>query len=140
MKLCIVLLACTLAQLTSLTARADDWVIEHVTLIDGIHPPQSDMTVAIEGERIVAVTPSAIARSLKGRRIAGNGKFLIPGLMDVHIHLRGGFDVGGKVDAPLGPPNREEGGAALASFLYSRVTTGVGAGHRPETLPPLPAA
>src|SRR5258708_36439837 len=126
MKLSIVLLACTLAQLTSLTARADDWVIEHVTLIDGIHQPQSDMTVAIEGERIVAVTPSAIARSLKGRRIAGNGKFLIPGLMDVHIHLRGGFDVGGKIDAPLRPPDRGEGGAGLGRFFYFRVTHVVG--------------
>ena len=70
----IVLAACALAQLASLTARADNWVIEHVTLIDGIHEPQSDMTVAIEGDRIIAVTPSAIARGLKGRRIAGNGK------------------------------------------------------------------
>src|SRR5258708_875322 len=139
MKLSIVLLACTLAQLTSLTARADDSVIEHVTLIDGMPQPQSDMTVAIEGERIVAVTPSAIARSLKGRRIAGNGKFLIPGLIDVHIHLRGGFDVGGKVDAPLGPPNREEGVAALASFLYPGVTTVFDAGNRAEHILPLRA-
>src|SRR5258707_10798969 len=139
MNLCSVLLACTLPQLTSLTARADDWVIEHVTLIDGIHPPQSDMTVAIEGERIVAVTPSAIARSLKGRRIAGNAKFLIPALMDAHLHLRGGFDVGGKVDAPLGPPNREEGVAALASFLYSGVPTVFDAGNRAEHILPLRA-
>src|SRR5258707_2348614 len=139
MKLCIVLLACTLAQLTSLTARADDWVIEHVTLIDGIHPPQSDMTVAIEGERIVAVTPSAIARSLKGRRIAGNAKFLIPALMDVHIHLKGGFDITGKVNAEMAPPNREEGVAALASFLYSGVPTVFDAGNRAEHILPLRA-
>src|SRR5258707_15047444 len=139
MNLCSVLLGFSPALLTALTAWADEWVIEHVTLIDGIHPPQSDMTVAIEGERIVAVTPGAIARSVKGRRIAGNGKFLIPGLMDVHIHLRGGFDVGGKVDAPLGPPNREEGVAALASFLYSGVTTGFDAGNRAEHILPLRA-
>src|ERR1700721_4648349 len=98
----IVLGACARAQLASLTARADNWVIEHVTLIDGIHEPQSDMTVAIEGDRIIAVTPSAIARGLKGRRIAGKGKNLIPGLIVVHIHLRGGFDVGSKVDRPPG--------------------------------------
>src|SRR5665213_1661960 len=84
----IILAACTLALSASLTARADNWVIEHVTLIDGIHEPQPDMTVAIEGERITAVTPSAIAHGLKGRRIAGAGKYLIPGLIDVHIHLR----------------------------------------------------
>src|SRR5580698_6473184 len=68
----IVLVACALAQLASLRAHAD-WVIEHVTLIDGIHEPQADMTVAIEGDRITAIAPSAVARGLKGRRIAGNG-------------------------------------------------------------------
>jgi imidazolonepropionase-like amidohydrolase len=134
----IILAACTLA-LASLTAHADNWVIEHVTLIDGIHEPQPDMTVAIEGERISAVTPSAIARGLKGRRIAGAGKYLIPGLIDVHIHLRGGFDASGKVDAPLGPANRAEGEAALASFLYSGVTTVFDAGNRPDHILPLRA-
>src|SRR5450755_2684281 len=134
-----VLLACLLVQLTSLSARADDWVIEHVTLIDGIHEPQPDMTVAIEGDRIASITPSAIARALKGRHVAGSGKYLIPGLMDVHIHLRGGFDVGEKVDASPGPPNREEGVAALASFLYAGVTTVFDAGNRAEHILPLRA-
>jgi N-acyl-D-aspartate/D-glutamate deacylase len=50
-------------------ARADDWVIEHVTLIDGRHAPQPDMTVAVEGDRIATVTPSAMAHGLKGRNI-----------------------------------------------------------------------
>ncbi|HEX3950970.1 MAG TPA: amidohydrolase family protein [Steroidobacteraceae bacterium] len=138
MKLSLAFLACTLA-LISMTARADDWVIEHVTLIDGIHPPQADMTVAVAGERIAGVAPSAVAHAFKGRRISGIGKFLIPGLIDVHIHLRGGFDVGGKVDAEPGPPNREEGLAALASFLYSGVTTVFDAGNRAEHILPLRA-
>lgn len=125
--------------LASWTAQADDWVIEHVTLIDGVHAPQADMTVAVAGERIAAVIPSAIARGLKGRRIDGSGKFLIPGLIDVHIHLRGGFDVSGRVDAELAPPNRAEGVAALASFLYSGVTTVYDAGNRAEHILPLRA-
>src|SRR6202161_4593744 len=135
----IVLAACALAQLASLTARADNWVIEHVTLIDGIHEPQPDMTVMIEGDRIATVTPSALAHGLKGRRIAGEGKFLIPGLIDVHIHLRGGFDVSGKVDAPLGAANREDGVAALASFLFSGVTTVDAAANRADHILPLRA-
>src|SRR5579863_8711264 len=138
MRYGIVLAACTLA-LAASTARAENWVIEHVTLIDGIHEPQPDMTVAIDGERITAVTPSAVARGLKGRRIEGANKYLIPGLIDVHIHLRGGFDVSGKVDAPLGPANRAEGEAALASFLYSGVTTVYDAGNRAEHILPLRA-
>jgi imidazolonepropionase-like amidohydrolase len=131
---------CAIAQLISLTAaRADSWVIEHVTLIDGIHAPQPDMTIAVEGERIAAVTPSAIAHGLKGPRIDGKGKYLIPGLMDVHIHLRGGFDVSGKVDAELAPPNHDEGVAALASFLFAGVTTVFDAGNRAEHILPLRA-
>jgi imidazolonepropionase-like amidohydrolase len=136
----LILVTCAIAQLLCLTAaRADDWIIEHVTLIDGTHAPQRDMTVAVDGERIAAVTPSAIAHGLKGRRIDGKGKYLIPGLMDVHIHLRGGFDVSGKVDAEPGPPNQQEGIAALASFLYAGVTTVFDAGNRPEHILPLRA-
>ena len=134
----------TLAVIASLlcitfAAKAENIVIEHVTLIDGVHGPQHDMTVAVDGERLTTVTPSAIAHGLKGRRIDGHGKYLIPGLMDVHIHLKGGFDVSGKVDAEMAPPNREEGVAALASFLYAGVTTVFDAGNRAEHILPLRA-
>jgi len=133
------ILACAIAQIMSVApARADNWVIEHVTLIDGTHPLQPDMTIAVEGERITAVTPSAIAHVLKGRRIDGKGKYLMPGLMDVHIHLRGGFE-SSKVDAEPAPPNREEGVAALASYLYAGVTTVFDAGNRAEQILPLRA-
>ena len=127
------LVACGIAHLAAFnTARADNWVIEHVTLIDGTHAPQPDMTVVTESERVTLVSPSAMAHGLKGRHIDGKGKYLIPGLIDVHIHLRGGFDVSGKVDAEQAPPNREEGVAALASFLYAGVTTVFDAGNRAE--------
>jgi imidazolonepropionase-like amidohydrolase len=120
-------------------AHADSLVIEHVTLIDGTHAPQADMTVAVEGERITAVTPAALARGLNGRRVDARGKYLMPGLMDVHIHLRGGFDPSPKPDAEPGPPHRQEGVEALASFLYAGVTTVVDVGNRPEHILPLRA-
>ena len=125
--------------LAAAAARADDVVIDHVTLIDGIHAPQADMTVAVAGERIAAVTPTALARGLAGRHIDARGKYLIPGLMDVHIHLRGAFDPTAPADAKPGPPNRREGVAALASFLYAGVTTVVDVGNRPEHILPLRA-
>jgi imidazolonepropionase-like amidohydrolase len=128
----------TAAQLMSFGACAESWSIEHVTLIDGIHAPQPDMTVAIDGERIAGIGPSAAAHA-KGKHIDGSGKYLMPGLIDVHIHLRGGFDVSGKVDADLAPPNRAEGVAALASYLYSGVTTVYDAGNRAEHILPLRA-
>jgi imidazolonepropionase-like amidohydrolase len=59
--------------------------------------------------------------------------------MDVHIHLRGGFDPGNRPDAEPGPPNRQEGVEALASFLYAGVTTVVDVGNRPEHILPLRA-
>jgi imidazolonepropionase-like amidohydrolase len=135
----LVFAAWACAQLMSFAAHADDWVIDHVMLIDGLHAPQPDMTVAIAGERIAVVAPTALAHGLKGRHIDAGGKYLIPGLMDVHIHLRGGFDAGGKVDAELGPPNRGEGLSALASYLYSGVTTVFDAGNRAEHILPLRA-
>jgi imidazolonepropionase-like amidohydrolase len=134
-----ILAACAMVLTTSATARADNFVIDHVTLIDGIHAQQPDMTVAVAGDRITAVTQSAIARGLKGQRIDGSGKYLMPGLIDVHIHLRGGFDVAGKVDAEPSPVGREEGVAALASFLYAGVTTVFDAGNRAEHILPLRA-
>lgn len=127
------------ALLAATAAQADPWFVEHVTLLDGIHAPQPDMTVVIDGERFTAVGPSLTLHGLKGRGIDGKGKYLIPGLVDVHIHLRGGFDVGGKVDAELAPPNREEGIAALASFLYAGVTTVFDAGNRADHILPLRA-
>ncbi|HZO22308.1 MAG TPA: amidohydrolase family protein [Steroidobacteraceae bacterium] len=120
-------------------AHAASIVIEHVTLIDGTHAPQPDMSVAIEGPRISRVAPSASARGLVGRRIDGRGKYLIPGLMDVHIHLEGGFEGGGSSSGGMPPPNREKGVAALASFLYAGVTTVYDAGNRAEHILPLRA-
>ena len=134
---------CGAAALTVLLAggpaQADNLVIEHVTLIDGTHAPQADMTVAVEGERITTVTPTALARGLNGRRIDARGKYLIPGLIDVHIHLRGGFDPSPKPDTEPAPPHRQEGVEALASFLYAGVTTVVDLGNRPEHILPLRA-
>jgi imidazolonepropionase-like amidohydrolase len=138
MRYGIALALFTATQLMAFGACADSWSIEHVTLLDGEHAAQADMTVSIDGERISSVGPSATDHA-KGRRIDGSGKFLIPGLIDVHTHLRGGFDVGGKVDAELAPPNRAEGIAALASYLYSGVTTVFDAGNRADHILPLRA-
>jgi imidazolonepropionase-like amidohydrolase len=121
--------ALALACLLPLSAQAESLVIEHVTVIDGTgRPPQPDMTVAVDGDTITAVTPSAIARNLSGRRIDGHGKFLMPGLMDVHIHLRGA-DNG----------SREDAARALASFLYAGVTTVYDAGNQTDIILPLRA-
>jgi imidazolonepropionase-like amidohydrolase len=136
MKRLALLAACAaLSVLGPRAALAEAWAIEHVTLIDGTgHAPQKDMTVGIDGERIVSVGPSALARDLKGKRIDGRGKYLIPGLMDVHIHLRGGIEP--QKDAAQA---RASAAQALAGFLYSGVTTVYDAGNQADVILPLRA-
>jgi imidazolonepropionase-like amidohydrolase len=135
MKRLAFLAACAMALALPRAALAESWAIEHVTLIDGTgHPPQPDMTVTVDGDRITAVTSSALARSPKGHAIDGRGKYLMPGLMDVHIHLHGGVDQ--QADAAA---TRAAATQALASFLYAGVTTVYDAGNQAEVILPLRA-
>ena len=63
----------------------------HVTVLDSTdRPPLADQTVVIENKRISAVAPSARAKLPKNARIVdAHGKFLIPGLWDMHVHIAG---------------------------------------------------
>lgn len=66
-----------------------DLVISDVTVID----PETrrvlpNRSVYVRGDRITAVVPSAAAGNrTAARTIDGAGRFLIPGLMDMHVHL-----------------------------------------------------
>jgi imidazolonepropionase-like amidohydrolase len=130
------LTACALVCVTpAAAALADAYAIEHVTLIDGTgRDPQRDMTVTVDADRIVDVSPSIMVPQPKGRRIDGRGKFLIPGLMDIHIHLRGG--IAPQADAASA---RASAAQALAGFLYSGVTTVYDAGNQADIILPLRA-
>ncbi len=60
-------------------------------MIDGTgRAPQADQTVVIVGSRIAAVGPSArVTFDKSATLIDAHGKFLIPGLWDMHVHLAG---------------------------------------------------
>ncbi|MBI4472473.1 MAG: amidohydrolase family protein [Acidobacteria bacterium] len=62
--------------------------ITHVTVIDTAGgPSQSGMTVVIEGSRIKALGKSETTALPKdAREIDATGKYLIPGLWDMHVH------------------------------------------------------
>ena len=63
-------------------------VIEHVTVLpmDG-RDSLPDHTVLVRGERIERVMPARWARIPEGaRRIDGRGRYLLPGLADMHVH------------------------------------------------------
>lgn len=62
--------------------------ITHVTVVDVEHgTSRRDLTVIADGPRITAVGPAASIRVPKGARVVdGYGKWLIPGLWDMHVH------------------------------------------------------
>ena len=135
----------------SAPAFAEDIVIDNVTLIDGTaQPVQRGMSVGVTAGKFTFVVPTVAAPQVSGRHIDGTGKYLIPGLIDVHIHLKGPAsarvlapDNAGKPDDDELPrqatytaaelrAGRELGIGALAGFLYSGVTTVYDAGNYPE--------
>src|SRR5882762_2009051 len=61
----------------------------HVTVIDATgSPAQPDMTVVVANQRIAAIGPSKTTEIPTDAEIFdATGKFLIPGLADMHIHL-----------------------------------------------------
>jgi hypothetical protein len=69
-------------------ARASSLAITNVTVIDTVSGAlQPDMTVVVTGERIAEVALAARVRVPEGaRHVHGRGRFLIPGLWDMHVH------------------------------------------------------
>jgi hypothetical protein len=87
------------------TAATPPLVIRHVNVIDATGSPvQTDMSLTIQGNRIVRMTKDKKAKLPAGARVIdANGKFLIPGLWDMHVHtIFGDWIPGGKeVSLPL---------------------------------------
>ena len=61
--------------------------IRNVTVIDAVSGERPGQTVLIDGDRIIDVGPSAAYSPDALSTIDGTGKFLIPGLWDMHVHL-----------------------------------------------------
>jgi adenine deaminase len=70
------------------TPRSGDICIVHVTVIDTASGKENrDRVVTISGDRIAGVVEgSAMAPAGSCRVIDGTGKYLIPGLWDMHAH------------------------------------------------------
>jgi imidazolonepropionase-like amidohydrolase len=101
------------ALLPGLAAPPARTLYRHAALIDGTGAPvRRDMAVAVEGDRIVAVLPDRrlARRQLDGARVVDlSGRFLLPGLIDSHVHL-------------ATPPDRPRALAVLRRDLYGGVT------------------
>src|SRR4051812_29049699 len=62
--------------------------ITHVAVVDASAPgPRRDQTVVVRGTRIVSVGPSRGSTIPRDARVIdGQGKFLVPGFWDMHVH------------------------------------------------------
>jgi imidazolonepropionase-like amidohydrolase len=71
--------------------------IVRVSVVDASAPaPRANQTVVIQGNRIVSVGPAGFVRVPPGARVIdGQGKFLVPGFWDMHVHtaITGGRDL-----------------------------------------------
>ena len=86
--LALVFASCTRGQGASVVATPASVAFTHATVIDGRSAtPLSDMTVVVRGKRI-AVVGLADSVSVAGIStvIDARGKYLIPGLWDMHVH------------------------------------------------------
>jgi imidazolonepropionase-like amidohydrolase len=69
-------------------AQSKAIAITNVTLIDGTGARPRVVTVIVEGDRITAIARSGRERIPNGSTIVdGRGKYLIPGLWDMHVHI-----------------------------------------------------
>jgi imidazolonepropionase-like amidohydrolase len=83
-----VLLSASLVAWPDQQLRQKSLLITHVTVIDATGAPaRPDMTVVITGERIKALDQAGkVELPSDADAVDGTGKFLIPGLWDMHVH------------------------------------------------------
>jgi hypothetical protein len=80
-------------------------------------------TVLVERDRIVAIGPTAAVRVPPGaRRIAGTGRYLMPGLIDMHVHFRRQPTEGDTAYSRM-PDYRERNDDEGALFVANGVTS-----------------
>jgi predicted amidohydrolase YtcJ len=78
-------------------AQSTAIAVTSVTLIDGTGARPRVVTVIVEGDRIAAINRNDGKRIPAGTTIVdGRGKYLIPGLWDMHVHI-GSYQEGTKV-------------------------------------------
>jgi imidazolonepropionase-like amidohydrolase len=80
--------AATAAATTTPAAQPPPLAFTHVTVIDVTGaPPLSDMTVVVADKHIVALGKSGDLNPPPGAKVVeAKGKYLIPGLWDMHVH------------------------------------------------------
>jgi hypothetical protein len=103
--------------LTSSNASSSPIYITHVTVINTENGKEDrDRTVIISGDRIAEIKNSGKVKPPAGAKVVdGTNKFLIPGLWDMHVHIRG--SINGST-----PNFAKENEATLPVYLANGVT------------------
>lgn len=101
-------------------------LLRDVRVFDGIGPELSAPTdVLVRGARIERIAPEQVAPA-EARVIEGRGRTLMPGLIDVHVHLTfGALPMARLMDPELSPISAEAAAAQQAEQMLLRGFTSV---------------
>ena len=88
------LLPTALLSQTRMPPAPQSFALTHVTVVDVVRGrPLAEMTVVVADRRIASIGPTTSVRIPSGAQtIDATGKFLIPGLWDMHLHSFTDFD------------------------------------------------
>jgi len=122
-------------------AHSAPLVFTHITIIDATgQPALPDRTVVVVDDRIQAIGITGKFRAPRHAKIVNAaGKFMIPGLWDMHAHLRGGQNLIADNESSLtmfvanGVVGVRDMGGDLASTVFkwrSEIATGTRLGPR----------
>ena len=115
-------------------AAGENLVIEDVVLIDGTgRRPLSQVSVLVQDDRIIEIKRGKFSQSRRNNAQVINGaqKYLVPGLMDMHVHLTGSIKVTEQGLREI-EFDRQKGIKALHGYLYSGVTSIYDCGNVPD--------
>jgi imidazolonepropionase-like amidohydrolase len=78
----------TLVERASAEHRPEALVFDHVMVVSMTHPgAEADQRVVVDGGIVRAVGPAATTPAPPGARVVdGHGRWLLPGLVDMHVH------------------------------------------------------
>lgn len=109
----------------------NQFVIQNITVIDGLgNTPKSNQDIFIKDGKIQSITKTGqVEPNASAKVIDGTGKTAIPGIIDAHFHLQGGW-AGGNAMPEKYPADESSKGIQqnLAALLYSGITTALDLG------------
>ena len=101
---CVIFLSWACCVLAGQSASPSALIIRDVTVIDVTGgPAQAHRTVVVRDGKIQDISIAVADPNLTGIVVDGRGRFLIPGLWDMHVHMVFGdwFPRGKEVTLPL---------------------------------------